>query len=185
METTTKKTVTEERTEEQEKYSHIKGWGIDADPENEPTYPIKDYTGDDHKRLNYKKPKQQPEDIEVLHSNERPSVSSVFGTSTPPSGLSGLIRRLAFRYSESSFGHWLPLIFADRVNIWEGFLHDFKRLKFPNIFRERGLKAELKYNKKQFLAKTAVTVLVTTFVFAWMVTSAGRKKKKERQKGKK
>jgi hypothetical protein len=178
METKTKTAETEERTVSEEKYRHIKGWGIDADPENEPTYPIKNYTGDDHKRLNYEKPEQQPETVEVLHSNERPSVSSVFGTSTPPSGLSGLIRRLAFRYSESSFGHWLPLIFADRVNIWEGFLHDFKRGKFPNIFRERGFKAELKYNKKQFLAKTAATVLVGTFVFGWLLTTAARKKQK-------
>ena len=31
----------------EQKFAHIKGWGIDADPENEPTYPMKNYTGDD------------------------------------------------------------------------------------------------------------------------------------------
>ncbi len=161
-----------------EKSSKIKGWGIDEDPRNEPTYPMKNYTGDDHKRLNYQKPKQQTKTIEVLHSNERPSVTSVYGTSVPLSGLSGFIRRLAFRYSESSFGHWFPLIFADRINIWEGFLHDFKRGIIPNIFKERGLKAELKYNKKHFIATTATRVLVTTFVFAWLMTSGRRKKRR-------
>jgi hypothetical protein len=25
--------------------AHINGWAIDADPENEPTYPMKKYTG--------------------------------------------------------------------------------------------------------------------------------------------
>jgi hypothetical protein len=175
METTTKTRVSD-------KHADIKGWGIDSDPENEPTYPIKDYTGDDHKRLNYKKPEQQPVDIEVLHSNERPSVSSVFGTSTPPSGLSGLLRRLAFRYSESSFGHWFPLIFADRINIWEGFLHDFRRAKIPNVFKERGLGAELKYNKKQFIAKTGASVLVGAFVFAWLLTRSRRSKSEVRRK---
>src|SRR4051812_30047640 len=76
-----------------QKYRHIKGWGIDADPENEPTYPMKKYTGDDHKRTNYKRPVQQPIDIEVLHSNERPNISATFGTVSPPSGLSGVLRR--------------------------------------------------------------------------------------------
>lgn len=168
METTTVKT---ERT-------RIKGWGIDADERNEPTYPYKNYTGDDHNRLKYQKPKQQSKTVEVLHSNERPSQSAVFGTSVPLSGLSGFIRRLAFRYSESSFGHWFPLIFADRVNIWEGFLHDFKKGIFPNIFAERGLKSELKYNKKNFVAKAATRVLVTAFVFAWLMTSEKRKRRR-------
>src|SRR5918993_665240 len=69
----------------EDNYSHIKGWGIDADPENEPTYPMKNWTGDDHKRLDYERAPQQPVDVEVLHSNERPSVSRVFGSTFPPS----------------------------------------------------------------------------------------------------
>lgn len=167
-----------------EKTKRIKGWGIDADPRNEPTYPMKNYTGDDRNRLNYQKPQQQEQTEEVLHSNERPAVTTVFGTAVPLSGLSGFLRRIAFRYSESSFGHWLPLIFADRINIWEGFLHDFRRGFIPNIFAERGLKAELRYNKKNFLATTTVKVLVTTFVFAWLMTSGRRKKRKAERRSK-
>src|SRR5690606_39028405 len=101
-------------------HSHIKGWGVDADPENDPTYPMKLYTGDDHRRLDWERPPQQPETVEILHSNERPTVPAVFGTTLPPSGLSGAIRRQAFKYSESSFGHWLPLLLADRVHVVEG-----------------------------------------------------------------
>ncbi len=142
-------------------YSHIKGWGIDADPENEPTYPMKKYTGDDHKRLNYERPQQQPVDVEILHSNERPNVTSVIGTSTPPSGLSGMIRRYAFKYSEGSWGHWLPLILADRVNMVEGIVDDLKRGHIPNIFAERGWQAEWKYNKRGVLTKVAVGAVVT------------------------
>ncbi len=100
-----------------ENYSHIKGWGVDADPKNEPTYPMKKYTGDDHLRLDYIRPVQQPVNVEVLHSNERPNVTATFGTPNPPSGLSGMIRRYAFRYSESSYGHWLPLLLADTHRI--------------------------------------------------------------------
>ena len=35
------------------KPKNIPGWGIDADPENDPTYPMKHGNGADHERLNY------------------------------------------------------------------------------------------------------------------------------------
>src|SRR5687767_2015817 len=113
---------------------HIPGWGIDADPENDPTYPMKHWNGADYQRINYEKPPQQPIDIEVLHSNERPGVTRVFGTSTPPSGLSGMIRRWAFKYSEATTAHWMGLIFADRVNVVEGYIEDLTHGIVPNIF---------------------------------------------------
>lgn len=158
------------------KYAHIKGWGVDANPANEPTYPMKNYTGDDHKRLNYERPQQQKQHIEVLHSNERPGVSAVFGTSVPPSGLSGVIRRYAFKHSEGSFKHWLPLLLADRVNVWEGFLSDFRKGHVPNVFAELGGKAEWQYNKKGLAKKVIVGVAITTAVVLLM--SASKKKKR-------
>jgi hypothetical protein len=157
-------------------YSHIKGWGIDADPENEPTYPMKHYTGDDHKRINWQRPPQQPLTVEVLHSNERPNVTAVFGTSVPPSGLSGAIRRFAFKYSESSYGHWLPLLLADRVNVVEGIVDDLKHGHVPNIFAERGWKAELKYNAKGFAKNTLITTAAVTAVFL-LLTRKSKKNK--------
>src|SRR5690349_1030352 len=72
---------------------NIPGWGMDADPENDPAYPMKHTNGADHERLNYEKAPQQPQDMEILHSVERPGITRVFGTSTPPSGLSGAVRR--------------------------------------------------------------------------------------------
>jgi len=143
------------------KFSHIKGWGVDADPKNEPTYPIKKYTGDDHERLNWERPALQPLTVEVLHSNERPGLSAVYGTSVPPSGLSGNIRRFAFKYSESSYGHWLPLLVADRVNVIEGIVDDIKKGHIPNIFAEKGWKAEWKYNRADMIRKIALTALAT------------------------
>jgi hypothetical protein len=100
--------------------SQIKGWGVDADPRNDPTYPMKHRNDGEHAGYSWERPPQQPITTEILHSIERPDVTSVFGTSTPPSGLSGSIRRFAFRYSESSYGHWLPLMLADRVSVVEG-----------------------------------------------------------------
>lgn len=149
-------------------YSHIKGWGMDADPENEPTYPMKNYTGDDHKRLNWERPPLQLRDVEVLHSNERPSLSAVFGTSNPPTGLSGDLRRYAFKYSESSYGHWLPLILADRINVIEGIVDDLRKGHVPNIFAEKGCKAEWKYNPRGTLKRILVYTVVATAAVMWL-----------------
>lgn len=152
----------------QNKYAHIKGWGVDANPQNEPTYPMKKYTGDDHKRLDYQKPPQQNSDIEVLHSIERPSISAVYGTTVPPSGLSGIIRRFAFKYSEGSFGHWLPLILADKINVYEGIVSDVFRGKVPNVFAERGWKADWKYNRKATIRKVVVQLAIASAVIAYL-----------------
>ena len=143
-------------------YSHIIGWGVDADPTNEPTHPMKKYTGDDHNRSNWERPPLQQVNVEVLKSNERPNLTAVFGTSAPPSGLSGQIRRHAFKYSENSYGHWLPLILADRVNMIEGIIDDIKGGHFPNIFAERGWNAEWKYNSRGVIQKVIIGAAVTT-----------------------
>jgi hypothetical protein len=147
-------------------YSHIKDWGVDADPKNDPTYPIKHRTDEEHKGYAWQRPAQQPVNIEVLHSNERPNVSAVFGTSEPPKGLSGSIRRFAFRYSEGSFAHWIPLLVADRVNVVEGIISDLRNGHIPNIYAERGGNASWKYNKKGVLKKALVGVVVASVAFA-------------------
>ncbi len=154
-------------------YSHIKGWGVDADPKNEPTYPMKNYTGDDHKRSNWERPPLQQQKVEMLRSIERPNLPAVFGTTSPPSGLSGNLRRYAFKYSESSYRHWLPLILADRINVLEGIVDDFKRGHIPNIFVEKGYKAEWKYNAVGFAKKVFMCALFTTAI---VVVLSGKKK---------
>lgn len=150
-------------------FTHIKGWGIDADPENEPTYPMKKYTGDDHKRLNWQRPPLQPVTVEVLKSIERPNISAVFGTPAPPSGLSGVVRRYAFQYSESSYGHWLPLMLADRINVVEGIVDDLRHGHIPNIFAEKGWKAAWKFNRKELITRVAVKVVLASAVAYWLL----------------
>src|ERR687885_691517 len=146
----------------------VKGWGIDADPENDPAYPIKKRNNAEHAGYTWQRPAQQPVTIEVLHSNERPNVSAVFGTSTPPAGLSGAIRRFAFKYSESSYGHWLPLMLADRVGVVEGYLEDLSRGHVPNVFAERGWKAEWKHNRKSLLTRVTVGAVLATAAFVYL-----------------
>lgn len=154
-------------------YTHIKGWGIDIDPKNDPTYPMKNRTNEEHKGYNWKRPTQQPINIEVLHSNERPNITAVFGTSVPPSGLSGYIRRFAFKYGEASYGHWLPLLLADRIHVIEGIIDDLKHGFFPNIFAEKGMYADLKYNKKGLIQKFTIGAALTTATILFLF---GKKK---------
>jgi len=140
----------------------IPGWGMDADPENDPTYPMKHMTGADHDRFNYEKAPQQPIDRELLVSIERPAVTRVFGTSTPPSGLSGAVRRWAYKYSEATATHWMSLILADRINVVEGKINDLKNGVFPNPWIERGWRAEWKHNRTAFVGRMATTALLIT-----------------------
>lgn len=154
-------------------HSHIKGWGIDVDPANDPTYPMKKRTNQEQEGYSWERPPQQPVDIEILRSVERPNITATFGTSVPPSGLSGIIRREAFKKSESSYGRWLPLVLADRIGVFEGIVDDLKRGHIPNFFAERGWKAEWKYNRKNFILKVAAVAALTTAVVA--IGTAGKK----------
>jgi hypothetical protein len=76
-----------------------------------------------------------------------------------------MIRRYAFKYSESSYGHWLPLMLADRVGMVEGVIDDLAHGHVPNIFAERGWKAEWKHNRKSLVTRVLVgTVLASAAV---------------------
>ncbi len=147
--------------------SQVKGWGVDADPKNDPTYPMKNRNDGEHAGYSWERPPQQPITVEVLHSNERPDVTSVFGTSTPPLGLSGALRRLGFRYSESSYGHWLPLVLADRVSVAEGVLEDLKQGQVPNVFAERGWKAEWEHNRTGLVLRILLRVVLISTAVAY------------------
>ena len=155
----------------------LPGWGIDADASNNPTHPIKHSTGADHNRLNYERAQQQSRSVEVLQSNERPTLTRVFGTSVPPSGLSGALRRYAFRFSEGSAGHWLTLILADRINAVEGIVEDLGDGKVPNIFAERGWGAAWKYDRKNVITKIVISAAVTTALVMYFRMRKAKNKK--------
>lgn len=151
--------------------SQVKGWGVDADPENDPTYPMKFRNNGEHAGYTWDRPTQQEPEVEVLHSNERPNLSAAFGTTLPPSGLSGMIRRGAFRYSEDSYSHWLPLMLADRVDMVEGLVDDLSRGHIPNIFSELGWGAEWKHNRKALVTKIALGAGAAAILYALLKSS--------------
>lgn len=109
----------------------VPGWGVDADPDNDPTWPMRDRSRDDGPGLNWVRPEVQLANVEILQSVEHGRQPAAFGSATPPRGLSGVIRRRAFHFSESQWGHWLLLMLADRVNTVEGLIDDLGRKSRP------------------------------------------------------
>jgi len=162
-------------TNENDKYSHIKGWGVDADPDNAPAYPIKKEHADRHDSV-WQRPPLQVSGTEILHSNERPYMTAVFGTTLPPSGLSGRLRRMAFRYSESKMQHWLSLLLADRINVIEGLIDDVRQRHIPNILAEKGWKAKWKYDRAGTIVNIAGTIGIAILALTWM---AGKRRKRK------
>lgn len=143
----------------------ILGWGVDADGQNDPTYPFRDRSEDDHSG-SWQRPSLQQPDVEILQSVEHKRLPAVFGTATPPRWISGSMRRLAFKWSESNWAHWLLLMGADRVNMVEGLIEDVARGKVPNIPKEMGAPAEWKHNKGGLAKKLTVVAIIGGASFA-------------------
>lgn len=144
----------------------IEGWGADLDPQARPAYPMERtpprFINPHWDELEHQKPT-----VKVFHSTERPGLTPVFGTAQPPSGVSGMLRAGAFRYSENDMRHWLMLLFADRVNVVEGLLEDLAHGHVPNIFREMGGPAEWRYNRTGFMRKAFIAgAVVGLLVYA-------------------
>lgn len=150
-------------------YTQIKGWGIDADPDNDPTYPMRHRNPEDPQGTADARPDQQPVNMEVLHSVDRRGVSAVFGNAEEPAGLSGVIRREAFKFSEARMAHWLPLVLADRINVVEGYIEDLSHGHIPNVFAERGWGAEWAHDPRRVVKKVALGVGVASALVAWAV----------------
>lgn len=152
------------------KHSHIKGWAIDADSKNDPTYPIRSRLKGDQLDRPQSRSTPQEHGKEILRSNERPDLSRVFGTSIPPSNLSGSLRRYAFRFSEGRFRHWLMLLLADRINVVEGVVQDVSRGNLPHYLDERGFNAEWKHNRNAVIGR-AVAGIVVVGALAYLLSA--------------
>jgi hypothetical protein len=122
--------------------ARIPGWGVDLDPKDRPSVPKLQYQPD-MTGARWDFPKRQPEKWPRERSIEHKFLTPVFGTACPPKGLSGVIRRTAYRkYSEGRAAHWLLLIAADRVDAWESHLRSFLTLRPDNPITETGVLSE-------------------------------------------
>jgi hypothetical protein len=99
--------------------ARIPGWGVDLDPADRPSVP-RELADGVPPHAHWDLPEDQPEERPRERSVEHARLTPVFGTSCPPRGLSGAMRRLAYaRYSEARAAHWLLLLAADRVDTKE------------------------------------------------------------------
>jgi hypothetical protein len=125
--------------------ARIPGWGVDLDPNDRPSVPRLKFdpqaTG-----AHWDFPERQPEKWPRERSVEHEMLPPVFGTSTPPRGLSGLVRRYAYRYSEGRAAHWLLLLGADRINSIECHLVSFGSLRPDNPITQTGIRSEWTHN---------------------------------------
>ena len=121
--------------------ARIPGWGADLDPANRPSVP--------KERLDLKTgahwdfPERQPETQPRERSVEHEFLTPVFGTSVPLKGVSGAMRRYAYRYSEARAAHWLILIAADRVDAGGSHLRSLATRHPDNPVTESGVWTEV------------------------------------------
>ncbi|HEX5056030.1 MAG TPA: hypothetical protein VFX02_05985 [Gammaproteobacteria bacterium] len=133
----------------------IQGWGSDLDGGVRPGVPM-DKAPDLGAEVLYPPIEQQVPRNKVHKSTEHGRLTPVFGNACPPRGLSGLVRDFAYGISEGRMSHWLLLMLADRVDMVEELLLDISRLRIPNIPREMGIEAALRYNRAGVVKKTAI-----------------------------
>ena len=139
--------------------SHIQGWGADLDHKNRPAVPM-EHSPPRLEGAPISPPSQQPERIEVLVSPERPHITPLFGTGAPPKGISGMLRRMAYKMTENDIRHFMLLLLADRINVVEGLGEDLMKGHVPNVLGEMGIKAEWQHNRVGLAKKAAVATAV-------------------------
>lgn len=120
----------------------VQGWGVDLDPKDRPAVP-KERFDPEGTGAHWHFPERQPERYPREKTPEHKFLTPVFGTSCPPKGLSGAIRRYAYRYSEGRLAHWLLLMGADRVDVLESRVTAALRGRPDNPIAEAGLRSEL------------------------------------------
>lgn len=122
--------------------ARIPGWGADLDPADRPSVPRERYdpgaTG-----AHWDFPERQPENWPRERSMEHKFLTPVFGTSCPPKGLSGVMRRYSYRrFSEGRAAHWLLLLAADRVDALESTVASFATLHPDDPITQTGVLSE-------------------------------------------
>lgn len=106
----------------------IPGAGIDRD--HRPGVPMETEpkpVGHAH----WAEPERQEPTAVVLKRKDLDALTPVFSTALPPRGLSGVIRRVAYRVPEHKTTHWLLLLLGDRVDVLEHRLVRALRMTVP------------------------------------------------------
>ncbi len=126
--------------------ARIPGWGVDLDPRDRPSVPRERFDpGSSGAHWDF--PERQPEKWPRERSNEHKFLTPVFGTSCPPKGVSGAMRKYAYkRFSEARAAHWLILVAADRVDSLGSHFRSFLTLRPDNPITETGIRSEFTHH---------------------------------------
>ena len=129
----------------EELIARIPGWGADLDPADRPSYP-KERFAPEVTGAHWTLPEQQPDPGDRERSIEHTRLTPVFGTAQPLHGVSGAIRRFAYkRYSEGRAAHWLLLVVGDRVEAVGAHVRSFATLRPDNPVTQTGVLGELRH----------------------------------------
>jgi hypothetical protein len=92
-------------------------WGVDLDPSRRPGVPMmREPQPWPNTRF---PPEQQPgKPAAPMHGRPNKPMPAVFGTATPLHGLSGVVRKFAYRLPDHYPSHWLLKMLGDRVDSW-------------------------------------------------------------------
>jgi hypothetical protein len=126
----------------QELRERIPGWGVDVDPKDRPSVPRERFDPE-LSGAHWDFPERQLEKWPRERSIEHKFLTPVFGTSTSPRALSGVMRKYAYKaFSEGRSAHWLILLAADRVDAIEHHLQSLLTLRPDNPVTETGVLSE-------------------------------------------
>lgn len=126
--------------------ARIPGWGADLNPQDRPSVPKVQFDPNLN-GAHWEFPERQSEKWPHERSIEHKFLTPVFGTSCPPKGVSGVIRRYAYKkYSEGRAAHWLLLLAADRVDVVESTLRSFASAHPDNLITETGVLSEFTHH---------------------------------------
>lgn len=128
-------------------YRTIKGWGVDLDPKNRPMFPME--LPSDVQSVRGDVQAWQVPSMDVYVSIEHPNRTPVFGETCPPKGLSGALRKYAYRYGEGTNRHWTTLILADRIDIFESLFGGVLEGRPDRYIQEKGWRANVKYDSER------------------------------------
>ena len=130
------------RESSEELRARLPGWGADLDPSDRPAVPRERFDPR-ASGAHWHFPERQQEKWPRERSIEHGQLPPVFGTSCPPKGLSGVLRRYSYaRFSEARAAHWLLLVAADRVDTLESTLRSFATTRPDNPITQTGVLSE-------------------------------------------
>ncbi len=90
-------------------------WGVDLDPARRPGVPMA-REPQPWPNARFPPERQLGKPASPMHGRPNKPMPAVFGTAVPLRGLSGLVRRLAYRYPDHYPSHWMLKMLGDRVD---------------------------------------------------------------------